>query len=176
MYLSVSKDCTVDSHTVISIPTALLWRVKLPLRKKLALASVLCVSVILMIISIVKVVQGQANVIWALFWVQVEAAVAVILVSITMFRSLFVPDSSRPRRERQQTPSTRFDSWKQRHENDLPALPLIALHRSKVSKPFDEGSEFVSYGSDETHIVPSHKGILVTHTIVNDHVRDAFLP
>ena len=125
--------CLLILRTVISIPTALLWRVKIPLRKKLALASVLCVSIILMIISIVKVVQGQGNVVGALFWVQVEAAGAVMLASLAMVRSLFVPYGSEPSRAQQQSPRTRFDQWNQTHEGNLPNIPLIAVHRTTSS-------------------------------------------
>ena len=84
---------------MISIPVALLWRVRISLRKKLALGSVLCLSVFAIIISIIKVaaadiVNGQVDSLWGFFWVQAEACVTVMAVSFTIFRSLFLSESS----------------------------------------------------------------------------------
>ena len=84
---------------------ALLWRVKISLRKKLALGSVLCLSVFAIIISIVKVaaadiINGQVDSIWGIFWVQAEACIAVMAVSFTIFRSLFLSEGPRSKKPR----------------------------------------------------------------------------
>ena len=80
---------------VISIPVCLLWRVHLSLRRKLALGGTLCLSIFMIVIVIIKVstgtiADGQVDSPWVLFWLHVEAAVAVIVISITAFRVLFV--------------------------------------------------------------------------------------
>ena len=80
---------------VTLIPAALLWRVQLPLRKKLAVAGVLYLSIFMIGTSIVKLTttdlsNGEIDTSWNVFWLQAEASVAVIMVSLSAFRSLFV--------------------------------------------------------------------------------------
>lgn len=84
---------------VISVPVILLWRVRISLRRKLALGGVLSLSIFTIIVSIVRIAgadlpNGLVDSIWVNFWLQVEAAVAVVIVSITAYRSLFVSDKS----------------------------------------------------------------------------------
>ena len=67
--------------------------VKLDFRRKMALASVLCLSVFMMIIAIVRVAAGTlpggvTDTAWLFFWQTMEAAVAVIIVSLTAMKSL----------------------------------------------------------------------------------------
>lgn len=85
----------VTDMFLISIPIFLLWRVHLTLRRKLALGATLCLSIFMIVIVIIKVstgniADGQVDSPWVLFWLHVEAAVAVVVVSITAFRVLFV--------------------------------------------------------------------------------------
>ena len=68
--------------------------VKLEFRRKMALAAVLCLSVFMMIIAIVRVAasalpDGVTDTSWLFFWQTMEAAVAIIIVSLTAIRSLF---------------------------------------------------------------------------------------
>ena len=68
--------------------------VKIDLRRKFALATILCLSVFMIIIAIVRVAAsvlpgGVTDTAWLFFWQTMEAAVAVITVSLTAFRSLF---------------------------------------------------------------------------------------
>ncbi|KAL8633179.1 hypothetical protein Q9189_001079, partial [Teloschistes chrysophthalmus] len=79
----------------ISIPVALLWRVRIPLQRKLMLGGILSLSIFTMIVSIVRIAgadlpNGMVDSAWVNFWLQIEAAVAVIVVSISAYRSLFV--------------------------------------------------------------------------------------
>lgn len=81
--------------TVISIPVALLWRVRIPLQRKLMLGGILSLSIFTMIVSIVRIAgadlpNGMVDSAWVNFWLQIEAAVAVIVISISAYRSLFV--------------------------------------------------------------------------------------
>ncbi|KAL8767327.1 MAG: hypothetical protein Q9209_006165 [Squamulea sp. 1 TL-2023] len=84
---------------LISIPVALLWRVRISLRRKLILLFVLSLSIFTIIVSIVRIAgaqlsNGSVDSAWVNFWLQVEAAVAVMIVSLTSYRSLFVKDKS----------------------------------------------------------------------------------
>ena len=83
------------NEPVISIPVLLLWNVQISVRRKLALGGILCLSIFTIIISIIRVAgggaeNGQIDTAWVLFWYDVEAAIAVIVVSVTAFRALFV--------------------------------------------------------------------------------------
>jgi hypothetical protein len=80
---------------VISLPVLLLWRVQIRLLRKFALAAILCLGIFMIIIAIIKVstgtlADGQVDSPWVLFWFHVEASVAVIVVSISAFRAIFV--------------------------------------------------------------------------------------
>ncbi|KAL8719419.1 MAG: hypothetical protein Q9225_003584 [Loekoesia sp. 1 TL-2023] len=84
---------------LITIPVTLLWRVRISLRRKLVLGTILSLSIFTMIVSIVRIAGGNlpnglVDSIWVNFWLQVEAAVAVMIVSITAYRSLFFSDKS----------------------------------------------------------------------------------
>lgn len=85
----------LSSTVVITIPLALLWRVRIPLQRKLMLGGILSLSVFTMIVSIVRIAgadlpNGLVDSAWVNFWLQIEAAVAVSIVSISAYRSLFV--------------------------------------------------------------------------------------
>lgn len=138
---------------LISIPTILLWRVKIALRKKLALASVLCLSIFLIIISIIKVAAAhtigtQVDATWVIFWLQAEAAVAVIAVSITMFRSLFLADGSRNKPQYKprpsQPPASYRKLWTRRDTSQVDSLtvPLATYSLGTAISPRVEARDF----------------------------------
>lgn len=82
-------------HPVIVIPVLLLWRVRIKFQQKLALGLSLCLSIIMIITAIVQIsgIHAPTNTIdvtWEIFWQLMEACIAVIMVSLTAFRSLFV--------------------------------------------------------------------------------------
>lgn len=84
---------------IIVIPILLLWRVQIKLQQKLALGFSLCLSIIMIITAIVQIsgIHAPANtidVVWEIFWQLMEACIAVIMVSLTAFRSLFVAHGS----------------------------------------------------------------------------------
>ncbi|KAL8750839.1 MAG: hypothetical protein Q9199_006822 [Rusavskia elegans] len=124
---------------VISIPIALLWRVRIDLRRKLALGAMLCLSVFTIITVIVKVGggntnDGQIDSSWVIFWLQMEAAVAVMVASIIAYRALFVVERSRTQE------SPRYISW----------VPTKIWDRSKDSQenpPFAHQSNPSDRGS-----------------------------
>ncbi|KAI4097593.1 MAG: hypothetical protein LQ344_000326 [Seirophora lacunosa] len=117
MLLSVtlSPDKCILGAIVITIPIAILWRVRIGLRRKLCLGAILCLSVFTMAVSAVRIAgaslpSGFIDDIWINFWLHVEAAVAVVVVSSSTYRSLYVQherekrvgrvtaDNSHPRR------------------------------------------------------------------------------
>lgn len=95
-------------HTVISIPVLLLWKVRIKSQQKIFLGIFLCLSICMIMIAIIKVSglrirKSQIDVQWEVFWQDVEATVAVIMVSITAFRSMIGMKTLKAREKRQRS-------------------------------------------------------------------------
>ncbi|KAL8997934.1 MAG: hypothetical protein Q9169_002927 [Polycauliona sp. 2 TL-2023] len=98
-FLPLMHGLNEHARAVIIIPVALLWRVRISLRRKLILMFVLGLSIFTIILSIVRIAGGRqpnggVDSAWVNFWLQLEADVAVMIISITSYRSLFVKDKS----------------------------------------------------------------------------------
>jgi len=132
----------VTDLMVLSFPLALLWKVRINLRQKIGLSLSLCLSLVMIIVSIVRIsgvylADGNVDIVWLAFWMQQECSIAVIMVSVSAFRSFFVakaantPDRGSPKH----TPS---DKWHLRRRpaseeynletrNELPQIPSATL-------------------------------------------------
>lgn len=71
----------------------------------MALGTTLCLSIFTIVTAIVRLsggntTGGQIDSSWVIFWLQIEAAVAVMVVSITTFRALFIAE----RLQKQESP------------------------------------------------------------------------
>ena len=83
--------------TVVAVPVCLLWKVKIRLSQKIILGTFLCLSVCMFALSLVRIIGGThgghtgpiLDFEWLTFWLVVEASVAVTVVSLTAFRSLY---------------------------------------------------------------------------------------
>ena len=93
---------------VVSIPVCLLWRVNIRPAQKLGLASFLCLSLVMAVMAIVRISGLQIKLLsgdstfdsaWLNLWQQIEASIAICLVSLTAFRQLFI--ASGPKRGRE---------------------------------------------------------------------------
>ena len=80
------------TYLVLVIPPWLLWKVKISLRQKIGIGSFLCLSLIMIIIAVIRISRVHANDfnIWAPFLQQLEACVAVLMLSLTALRTLYV--------------------------------------------------------------------------------------
>lgn len=71
------------------------------LRQKLGISAFLCLSTCMIVVSLVRFsgTHTHANILqsWEYFWLEVEACVAVYMVSLCAFRSFFVSDAKRAR-------------------------------------------------------------------------------
>ncbi|KAM0795151.1 hypothetical protein BDR22DRAFT_920939 [Usnea florida] len=120
---------------LISIPVLLLWNVQISIRRKLALGGILCLSACTMIISIIKVAGGNTtdggvDTSWVLFWYEIEAAIAIIVVSVSAFRALFIAHQAMKYR----SPAENGSSWniwsrksKGSRPEELPVPPAQVL-------------------------------------------------
>ena len=163
---------------VISIPVALLWNVKISLRRKFSLWGVLCLSVLTMATAIVKIAggnisHGQVDSAWAIFWEQAEAAIAVVVVSISAFRALFVAH----RASKQQSPayklsdSRSFWSGKPRFRQNMPTAPSPTFTGVKTfvrQAPYEASS---IGGSQDMELPLRGPQILVTQNLSSEIVR-----
>ncbi|KAL8857920.1 MAG: hypothetical protein Q9178_005539 [Gyalolechia marmorata] len=155
---------------VITIPVALLWRVRISFRRKILLLFILSLSIFTMIVCIVRVAgvqlsDGSVDSAWATFWLHIEAAVAVVIISITSYRSLFVKDKPTDRK------GSRYHSNKQRLWNrrrreekgvEMPTMPGPTLTgmRTVISKA--GGYDDMYSMNDDLFLPPTVGDIAVT--------------
>ncbi|KAL8687753.1 MAG: hypothetical protein Q9218_006168 [Villophora microphyllina] len=97
---------------ILAIPPYLIYKVSISRRQKIGIAFFLCLSIIMVLIAIIRISQVHTATynIWATFWQQLEGCVAILMVSLTAFRTLFV-SSPQASREKAQKPS---DSYRRR--------------------------------------------------------------
>lgn len=168
------------NRAVMSIPVILLWNVKITLRRKLALWGILCLSIFTAITAVIRVAggntsHGQVDSAWAIFWLQAEAAVAIVVVSITAFRALFVAH----RASKQQSPALRASAsrsiWSKlvRRYDDRPSAPAPTYTGAGTyirHSPYGAGS---FERSRDMELPLQGQGILVTHDISSDKISCA---
>ena len=89
-------------NPVVSIPVIILWQVRMRLTQKLGIGVFLCLSICMIMIAAVRLSRIENTVsIWQYMWLQIEACVAVIMVALTAFRSVFSDNQKvEARRER----------------------------------------------------------------------------
>lgn len=84
--------------TVVSIPIIILRGSLLRRSTKFGLAVFLCLSIFMVICAIVRMAgfhyKGLEDDVWEFFWQHIKGAVAVMMASITAFRTLFVKQTS----------------------------------------------------------------------------------
>lgn len=129
------------SYIVILIPFILLWKVKIRRQQKIFLGIFLCLSVCMIIIAIVRISglrieKAILDIVWELFWQQAEAAVAVIMVSITAFRSLLGIKAQQTREN-----DTAKRSWTLSHHR-LPKVVQTGYFKKTTTTTIYDESEF----------------------------------
>ena len=76
----------------------MLWQVRMKTTQKLGIGAFLCLSFCMIVIACVRFsglrVRGSSIDVWQYFWLEVEACVAVCMISLTAFRSVFASNSS----------------------------------------------------------------------------------
>ncbi|MCJ1404627.1 hypothetical protein MMC11_007853 [Xylographa trunciseda] len=167
--LDILTDCFL-----ISIPVLLLWNVRINIRRKLILGSILCLSIFMVLIAIVRVStgkssNGQVDSAWVIFWLQAEACVAVIVVSVSAFRALFMAQQETKYRHQRSPWKTSGGSqvklWTAniRNKKSLPSAPspTHAGVRTQINHSLDDRSYDPATGGIELPLQGT--GILVTH-------------
>ena len=82
----------VTDLLILSLPIYMLYKVKIKTKQKLGVGSFLCLSVFMIIIAIIRISKINAAdfEVWACFWQHFEGCIAVLMVSLTAFRTMFV--------------------------------------------------------------------------------------
>lgn len=171
----------LTNESVISIPVLLLWNVQISIRRKLALGGILCLSVCTMIISIIKVAGGTNSIggvdtAWVFFWYEIEAAVAIIVVSFTAFRALFVAHQAMKYRSPPANGSSSWRSWSKKSKSsrskDLPEIPTPVLSGVRTHiRGSQYGGRSYDRSGDDMEMPLQGRGITVTHVVHSEKVR-----
>ncbi|KAF1969287.1 hypothetical protein BU23DRAFT_363246, partial [Bimuria novae-zelandiae CBS 107.79] len=90
-------NCSLDVVTdfmIMTIPCAILWRVKIPLKQKLALLGLFSLVMITSLFAILRVAliqkfSKQPEPTWAYMWTSLEQNMAIIVACLGTFRTLF---------------------------------------------------------------------------------------
>ena len=125
----------INSILVLVIPFHLLWQIQINLRQKLILSVTLCLSIFMIIIALIRVshirIGLHTDVVWQIFWQQIEACMAVIIVSFSAFRSFFVAHASRLREDQNRKKDGLALAWQRRKlrsgRKELDQLPEVLL-------------------------------------------------
>ncbi|EMD68471.1 hypothetical protein GGP41_003316 [Bipolaris sorokiniana] len=84
----------VGDAMILAIPICIIWQIKVQWTQKVALASSLCLTVIMMATTVARLAglinNDMVDTIWELYWTVVSAQVGVFLAAATAFRSFFV--------------------------------------------------------------------------------------
>ena len=161
---------------VISIPVILLWNVKIPLRRKFTLWGILCLSIFTAVTTIIKIAggnirHGQVDSAWATFWFQVEAAIAVIVVSITAYRALFIAHQASKQRSPAHHTYTSRSIWNrsEKFHKEWPEAPapLVTGVTTDIQSPYGAGS---FEASQDMELPLRGPGIFVRQDMSSDKV------
>ncbi|KAI1347201.1 hypothetical protein F5Y01DRAFT_329946 [Xylaria sp. FL0043] len=133
---------------VVSLPIIILKKSLLNRSTKFGLAIFLCLSIFMAAVAIVRIsgfyYRGLEDDIWEFFWQQTEGAVAVMMASITAFRTLFVKQKGDVRAETpEEVPHShrfrrflaRFKVLAQEQPEEKPTSTASTLKLPKVPRP-----------------------------------------
>lgn len=159
----------VSDLLVLSLPVSILWKVRISVRQKIGLACSLCLSCFMVIVTIVRIAgmkprgSGSVDIVWTAFWQQQECSIAVLMVSVSAFRSLFVPSPARPPVQGQQgySPSEKrrrllrrrpdADLYDTHGTNGFPQIPNATLTGMATLIGGDRQSEEIAYQDQQPH-------------------------
>ena len=93
--VTISLDIITDL-LILVVPLYLLHKVRIRLAQKVGVGSFLCLSSFMVIIAVIRIsrVHETDFEVWASFWQQFEGCIAVLMISLTAFRTLFITKQS----------------------------------------------------------------------------------
>ena len=118
---------------IVVIPIYLVWSVRIKLHQKFIIGMFLSLNLFMTFTAIVRrsgfKYRGTFDTVWLFTWHHIEACVAVIMISITAFRSIYAS-------------SQRTSRARKRFANDKPwySGPVAAMRRKRALDRKDEES------------------------------------
>ena len=80
--------------SVVCIPVYLIWTIQTRWTQKIALTCSLCLTSVMIIVTIIRVsgiqYHGKINAAWEILWQILAAEISLILTAVSSFRALFV--------------------------------------------------------------------------------------
>lgn len=132
------------------------WLVRIRRGQKLGIGVFLTLSTVMVIIACIRIIGFNLlshEYSWHLFWLQVEGSVAVIMVSLTAFRSFFASQGSAARGRKARPWYSSTVAKLRRHkaslgDHDLENLPPIPSATMSGLRTFIRGSGLNSSGPE----------------------------
>ncbi|KAK4183912.1 hypothetical protein QBC35DRAFT_541740 [Podospora australis] len=155
---------------IVSIPIIILRRSTMKLVQKCALGSFLCLSLVMVCIAVIRAskINGASgvDVPWEFFWQYMEACVAVLMGSLTVFRSVLVA---------QRNKSSAGDGERKAGGVRRPIMSYLYRRRQRSSGQRVSGDEDLE--SQRGYGLPQIPGGTVTglRTYIRRHNRDSAL-
>ncbi|KAK3984616.1 hypothetical protein QBC44DRAFT_353531 [Cladorrhinum sp. PSN332] len=141
----------VTDLMVVSLPIIILRRSRLSAATKFGLGVFLSLSIVMCIFAAVRAGGYHYNNVeddtWAFFWMQAEGVVAIMMASLTAFRTLFIKN-----------PLNSHDHNKENNDGQPPSLASSVLRRflnhlqtlaQAVPEPFEQGASSSSSSDPE---------------------------
>lgn len=96
-------------YAVISIPILVLRKTQIKLQQKMILGVFLCLSFVMVVCALTRIsayrLRGVIDLTWQIFWQHVEGSVALMMASVTTFRTAFVAVGAKRNEKKEQIPS-----------------------------------------------------------------------
>ncbi|MCJ1307352.1 hypothetical protein MMC25_000998 [Agyrium rufum] len=185
---SIAADIISDLM-IVMVPIWILWKVQMRMQQKLGLAIFLCLNLAQAFVGLIRVATihyyGTIDQTWNYFWFHMEVVIAVMMISLTAFRSVFAANASRASREKNQSPGYKSSPWrklrsstKASKESDqpqnLPTIPSATMtgmrtfiRGGKRASTMDTEAGFNENGEDFL-LDGRNEKILVTHEVATD--------
>ncbi|KAI0545254.1 hypothetical protein F4679DRAFT_588663 [Xylaria curta] len=135
----------ISDVMIITIPIVILRRSLMPTARKVSLAAMLCLSIVMIVIALIRLIGTiidtrldghEAAPVWVTYWTSVEGCVSVTMTSVIVIRAVFITRATRER-------SRMHDSlWSRAGRRLLSTLKLPrSFASSKQSSPHSDDNQ-----------------------------------
>ena len=129
---------TLILDPVLYIPVKLIWRIKIQWTQKAVLAFSLCLTVVMILVTITRIsgikIKGHVDHVWETYFLVLAAEIGIILAAVTAFRVFFV---SRHKKDnnRAKNPPGNISRWNTHTKYLLKRAITPSLWRTKSRGP-----------------------------------------
>ncbi|KAH8649751.1 hypothetical protein BGZ60DRAFT_551169 [Tricladium varicosporioides] len=173
-HATLATNLAMDVSTdllILSIPIRMLWKVRIHLRQKLALAAIFCLVMITIAIAIVRFAvvsqYSQPEQSWLYFWNTIET---IIIACLASFRALF------RKQEKHIKVQDSTDNSRKRLFGDLRDLPIWSgswrpRGRSTIAKPSLIMKQPADYKTSQEQMIPPGRVYVRTDVELSNWTR-----